>query len=105
MQVAYETYHGCQYTSEALEAAVSLSSRYIADRHLPDKAIDLIDEAGSKARIAHFEKRREQGLMAYLEYAVKLQQVMNKKSECVWVSTVLHYYTSVVYELHLCLTD
>jgi ATP-dependent Clp protease ATP-binding subunit ClpB len=47
----YETYHKVQIKDEAIIAAVELSSRYITDRHLPDKAIDLIDEAAAKARI------------------------------------------------------
>ncbi len=46
----YESFHGVEYSAEALEACVSLSSRYINDRHHPDKAIDLLDEAGARAR-------------------------------------------------------
>ena len=48
----YEEHHRVRYTPVAVEAAASLSSRYIQDRFLPDKAIDLIDEAGARARIA-----------------------------------------------------
>ncbi len=47
----YEQHHNLQLTDEALEAAVSLSSRYISDRFLPDKAIDLMDEAASRVRM------------------------------------------------------
>src|SRR5678815_3492770 len=47
----YEAHHRCKITDEALGAAASLSDRYIQDRHLPDKAIDLIDEAASRMRI------------------------------------------------------
>jgi ATP-dependent Clp protease ATP-binding subunit ClpC len=47
----YEAHHKVKITDEALEAAAKLSQRYITERHLPDKAIDLIDEAGSKIRI------------------------------------------------------
>jgi len=47
----YEAHHKVKITEEALEAAVKLSARYITDRHLPDKAIDLIDEAASRLRI------------------------------------------------------
>lgn len=47
----YEVHHGVRITDEALIAAATLSSRYITDRYLPDKAIDLIDEAASKLRI------------------------------------------------------
>ncbi len=47
----YEAHHKVKITDEAIKAAVSLSSRYIADRYLPDKAIDLIDEAASRVRL------------------------------------------------------
>ncbi|QQD83399.1 AAA family ATPase [Bacillus siamensis] len=47
----YEKYHGVTFSDEAIKACVTLSSRYIQDRHLPDKAIDLLDEAGSKANL------------------------------------------------------
>jgi ATP-dependent Clp protease ATP-binding subunit ClpC len=49
----YESFHQLKYTSEALEAAVYLSNRYIPDRFLPDKAIDLIDEAGARVKLRH----------------------------------------------------
>ncbi len=48
----YETHHNVTYTDEALTSAARLSHRYVTDRHLPDKAIDLIDEAASKLRVA-----------------------------------------------------
>jgi ATP-dependent Clp protease ATP-binding subunit ClpC len=48
----YEAHHRCKISDEALHAAATLADRYIQDRHLPDKAIDLIDEAGSRVRIA-----------------------------------------------------
>lgn len=50
----YEAHHKVKITDEAIEAAVKLSSRYIADRFLPDKAIDLIDEAASKVRLSAY---------------------------------------------------
>ena len=50
----YEAFHKAKITDEALEAAVSLSSRYITDRFLPDKAIDVVDEAASKVRMKVF---------------------------------------------------
>ncbi|CAD5185174.1 unnamed protein product [Musa acuminata subsp. malaccensis] len=56
----YETYHKCRFTLEAINAAVYLSARYIPDRHLPDKAIDLIDEAGSRARMDAFKRKKEE---------------------------------------------
>jgi len=51
----YEAHHGVSYTDEALVAAAQLSHRYVTDRRLPDKAIDLIDEAAAKVRIAIYE--------------------------------------------------
>jgi ATP-dependent Clp protease ATP-binding subunit ClpC len=48
----YEEHHGVRYTDEAITAAVELSSRYIGDRFLPDKAIDLIDQAGARMQLA-----------------------------------------------------
>ncbi|MFJ8265558.1 ATP-dependent Clp protease ATP-binding subunit [Peribacillus asahii] len=76
LQERYEAYHSVTYSEEALKAAVELSHRYIQDRFLPDKAIDLIDEAGSKlnltiegieeeqakARLAQIYKEKEQAL-------------------------------------------
>ncbi|MEQ6390465.1 AAA family ATPase [Bacillaceae bacterium S4-13-58] len=51
LQSKYEDYHKVEYTEEALKACVTLSERYIQDRFLPDKAIDLLDEAGSKVNL------------------------------------------------------
>lgn len=51
IQEKYEHYHHVTYTDEAIEACVNLSHRYIQDRYLPDKAIDLLDEAGSKKNL------------------------------------------------------
>ena len=52
----YEAYHGVKYTQSALRAAVELSVRYLPDRNLPDKAIDLVDEAGASRRLAGGKK-------------------------------------------------
>jgi ATP-dependent Clp protease ATP-binding subunit ClpC len=51
----YEEHHHVKYTNDAVESAVKLSNRYITDRHLPDKAIDVIDEAGSRVHMGNFE--------------------------------------------------
>ncbi len=51
----YEDHHLVQYTDEALNACIALTERYVSDRLLPDKAIDALDEAGSRVRIAHVE--------------------------------------------------
>ena len=50
----YEAHHKVHFTDDALVAAARLSSRYVTDRHLPDKAIDLMDEAAAKLRVALF---------------------------------------------------
>jgi ATP-dependent Clp protease ATP-binding subunit ClpA len=57
LRVHYETHHGVRYTDEALEASVSLSARHLQDLHLPDKAIDVIDEAGAAQKLAPVEQR------------------------------------------------
>jgi ATP-dependent Clp protease ATP-binding subunit ClpC len=51
LKTKYEDHHKAEFTDKAIEASVKLSDRYITDRYLPDKAIDLMDEAGSRARI------------------------------------------------------
>lgn len=64
----YADFHNVTYTAEAIEAAAQLSSRYISDRSLPDKAIDLLDEAGAQKKIAHSGRPREiQDLEAQVE--------------------------------------
>ncbi len=50
----YEEHHHVQYSSDAVKSAVKLSDRYITDRHLPDKAIDVLDEAGSRVHMGNF---------------------------------------------------
>ena len=56
LKFKYEEHHKALYTPEAIVAAVKLSSRYLSDRFLPDKAIDIIDEAGSRARIGQMTR-------------------------------------------------
>ena len=51
LKASYETHHGVTYTDEALEAAVTLSARHLKDLHLPDKAIDVLDEAGAAQKL------------------------------------------------------
>ena len=63
----YERHHHVRYTEEALRACVSLAGRYITDRHFPDKAIDLLDEAGSRA---HLNTAREPDELRHLEEAL-----------------------------------
>lgn len=54
----FEEHHGVEYETEALQAAAELSAKYINDRHLPDKAIDVIDEAGAAQRVKKAEARK-----------------------------------------------
>ena len=74
----YENHHRVTITDQALVAAANLADRYISDRHLPDKAIDLIDEAGSRLRI-----RRMQTPPDYRELENEIAEVTRKKKEAV----------------------
>ena len=74
----YEAHHRVSITDEAIEAAVNLSDRYISDRFLPDKAIDLIDEAGSKVRLRSFTTPPN-----LKELEVKLETVRKEKDASV----------------------
>ncbi len=71
----YESHHRVTITDQALVAAANLADRYISDRHLPDKAIDLIDEAGSRMRI-----RRMQTPPDYKELENELSRVVQSKN-------------------------
>jgi ATP-dependent Clp protease ATP-binding subunit ClpC len=66
LRESYEEHHQVQYTPEALKAAVTLSARYLSDRQLPDKAIDLIDIAGARRSIAAGDAEDVQSLRAEL---------------------------------------
>ncbi|MDR6120747.1 ATP-dependent protease ATP-binding subunit ClpC [Neobacillus drentensis] len=74
----YEAHHRVSITDEAIEAAVKLSDRYISDRFLPDKAIDLIDEAGSKVRLRSYTTPPN-----LKELEVKLDEVRKEKDAAV----------------------
>ncbi|WP_407336511.1 AAA family ATPase [Lactobacillus delbrueckii subsp. lactis] len=73
IQKRYEDYHHVKYTDDAIEAAVKLSVRYIQDRFLPDKAIDLLDEAGSRMNltIPYIDKEK---IQERIDAAEKLKQ-------------------------------
>ncbi len=60
LKTRFESHHNIKYTREALRAAAELSERYINDRHLPDKAIDVIDEAGASVQLQPEEERQTQ---------------------------------------------
>lgn len=78
LKKAYETHHKVTYSSKALEQAVRMTHRYINDRYLPDKAIDVIDEAGAKARLANCQRPSE---IKGIEEEIK--QLSVKKEELV----------------------
>jgi len=99
----YEQHHQLRYTPEALSAAVKLASQYIADRYLPDKAIDVMDEAGSKVRQQLFQEvegaenvqerlsvsrelddvRKEKKVAVAAEQYDKAQQLKNRETELI----------------------
>jgi ATP-dependent Clp protease ATP-binding subunit ClpC len=74
----YESHHRVTITDQAIVAAANLADRYISDRHLPDKAIDLIDEAGSRLRI-----RRMQAPPDYRELEEQISNVRKRKEEAI----------------------
>jgi ATP-dependent Clp protease ATP-binding subunit ClpC len=74
----YEDHHKAEFTDKALEASVKLSDRYITDRFLPDKAIDLMDEAGSRARIGTMTRPPE---VKVLE--AEIEEIKSKKERAI----------------------
>jgi len=74
----YEDHHNVNYTDEAIEACVKLTSRYITDRHLPDKAIDALDEVGSRVHITNINVPKE-----IIEIEGKLEDIKEQKNQVV----------------------
>ncbi len=74
----YEEHHHVKYSKDAIDSAVKLSNRYITDRHLPDKAIDVIDEAGSRVHMGNFEVPQE-----VLELESDIEKVRQDKAAVV----------------------
>ena len=74
----YEKHHCVRYTDEALEACVKLTERYITDRHFPDKAIDVIDEAGSRVHINNASVPTP-----YIKLEKELKKIISKKQQAV----------------------
>ncbi|WMQ73775.1 MAG: ATP-dependent Clp protease ATP-binding subunit ClpA [Sodalis sp.] len=70
LKTKYEAHHDVRYTAKAVRAAVELAVRYINDRHLPDKAIDVIDEAGARSRLMPVSKRKKTVNVADIELVV-----------------------------------
>jgi ATP-dependent Clp protease ATP-binding subunit ClpC len=77
----YEAHHRVSYTPAAIEAAVTLSERHLPDRRLPDKAIDLLDEAGSRARIGADAARGGHLDIHTHHRQIELRQVVTAKEE------------------------
>ncbi len=78
LRANYQKHHSCVYTDEAIVEAVKLSSRYITSRFLPDKAIDVIDEAGARARIKMIERPKEVS-----EISDKIQTLKTARDEAI----------------------
>jgi len=74
----YEDHHNVSYTDEAIEACVKLTNRYLTDRFLPDKAIDALDEAGSRVHITNIDVPKQ-----ILDLERKLEEVREKKNSVV----------------------
>lgn len=74
----YEDHHNVNYTDEAVKSCVSLSDRYISDRHFPDKAIDVLDEAGSRVHINNIQVPKQ-----ILELEAKIEEVRATKNKVV----------------------
>jgi ATP-dependent Clp protease ATP-binding subunit ClpC len=78
LKAKYEEHHKCIYTDAAIKGAVYLSDRYITGRFLPDKAIDLIDEAGAKARIATMHQPQD-----ITKYEAEIEEIRVAKEEAI----------------------
>ena len=74
----YEDHHKAEFTDMAIEASVKLSDRYITDRYLPDKAIDLMDEAGSRARIGTMTRPP-----AVKDLEIEIEEIKTKKERAI----------------------
>ena len=74
----YEEHHHVRYTKDAINSAVKLSNRYITDRHLPDKAIDVLDEAGSRVHMGNFEVPQD-----ILDLEAEIEKVRLEKASVV----------------------
>lgn len=74
----YEDHHSVRFTKEALDACVSLTERYITDRHLPDKAIDAMDEVGSRVHLTNINVPQE-----ILDIEQKIEDLKDQKNEVI----------------------
>ena len=80
LKTKYEAHHDVRYTNKALRAAVELSAKYINERHLPDKAIDVIDESGARSRLTPASRRKKTVGVADIEAMVAKMARIPEKS-------------------------
>ena len=92
----YENYHRVKITDEVIDVAARLSERYITDRFLPDKAIDVIDEAGSRANL------RNTGLVELEELKEELKKVQEEKEFAVSADSIEDYQKAADLKVHEC---
>ena len=85
----YEEHHHVTYTEEAINACVNLTARYITDRHLPDKAIDALDESGSRVHINNINVPKE-----VVDLEQEIEKIKEEISECAEVETLLRFIES-----------
>jgi len=78
IKAKYEDHHNVTYTEDAIKACVTLTSRYITDRHLPDKAIDALDEAGSRVHITNIKVPKQ-----ILDVEAEIEKVKEEKNQVV----------------------
>jgi ATP-dependent Clp protease ATP-binding subunit ClpC len=74
----YEEHHGVRYTEKAIDSAVRLSDRYISDRYLPDKAIDVLDEAGARVHLANIHVPKE-----IMDLEAEVEKIKQSKNQVV----------------------
>lgn len=92
----YENYHSVKITDEIIETAVILSKRYISDRFLPDKAIDVIDEAGSRANLANLK-------LAQLEQLkIELREIQQEKENAASADSIEDYQKAADLKINEC---
>ena len=92
----YEQYHNVKYTDGALRACVTLTERYITDRHFPDKAIDLMDEAGARSRIRSAQKSEPTHTTK-----IMLNEAMQERCEAITALTYEKVATAHIKEIAL----
>ncbi|MGL6177544.1 MAG: AAA family ATPase, partial [Vibrionaceae bacterium] len=90
LKAKYESHHQVRYSTKAIRAAVELSTKYINDRHQPDKAIDVIDEAGASCRLAPSNKRKRTVNVSDIEVMIAKMARIPEKSVSTSDKDILH---------------